>query len=511
MKKLLAIFVFSLTVFSLTSQSAPQSISYQAIARDDAGNIIANKDISIKLSLLQGTTTGTKVYEETHRVTTGKTGLINLQIGRGSIVEGTFSAINWANTPFFVKFSMDITGNSDFKEVATSELLSVPYALYAEKAKFIDNHDFLIMPDEVGQQMMSGLVSTYDVENSIYFYVFYQDGIDQKVNCRIEGLPETSGFVVEKNSNKNGSYILLKRDKLKVNPGFPDEAKGVKIIFQNNKNRTKEFLFDVSLVDITPPPIIAEDFSFDKNKDGIVSEEEFAEFLSIIPSIDETHKLFNKKPEYFPHSSKVLNLWAYSYINIAKINTLIHFAEKTNVPFSEKAKHLYNNMIAQRGKTYLMLTQWFGDVPLITKRLNPNENRIKRTDKNLVLEQVIKDLNLAKQVNTRSTISEDEIDILICEANLLLEHFDNVQNYASEGSLVDFCKKVASFKKGTLTNTTNEQLMKEYKEQFSDTDYRDNLFRQVLGIHMEPTHHILLPIPERELMTNPNIRQNPGY
>jgi hypothetical protein len=116
----------------ITYGQAPQAIKYQAIARDNTGNPIVNQDIGIRISLLQGDREGAAVYSETQNLPTNSYGMINLEIGKGKALSGMITEINWKNGPFFLKLEMDITGGTNYQLMGTSELLSVPYALYAE-------------------------------------------------------------------------------------------------------------------------------------------------------------------------------------------------------------------------------------------------------------------------------------------------------------------------------------------------------------------------------------------
>ncbi len=139
MKKLYTIVIFLLIATTLIAQS-PASFKYQAVLRDIRGNVKANTSTSIKIDILTGNATGTAVYTETHSVTTDGYGLINLEIGKGTVTLGTFSGINWGTSTYFVKVTVDGV------EMGTSQLLSVPYALYAEKAGngFNGNYNDLI-------------------------------------------------------------------------------------------------------------------------------------------------------------------------------------------------------------------------------------------------------------------------------------------------------------------------------------------------------------------------------
>lgn len=128
---ILALFV----EIAVLSAQIPQSFRYQAVARDNSGNVMENQSVSFNISILSGSVSGTAVYIETHSgLSTNAFGLVELEIGKGTPVTGTFSAINWGSNSYFVKIEMDPTGGTTYQELSTSQLLSVPYALYARQA-----------------------------------------------------------------------------------------------------------------------------------------------------------------------------------------------------------------------------------------------------------------------------------------------------------------------------------------------------------------------------------------
>ena len=135
MKKIFASILLLLLLQTTTFAVVPEAIKYQAVARDNGGNILANKNIGIRLSILKGNISGTAVYVETHATSSNNLGLINLEIGKGTPITGTMSAINWGNDSYFIKIEMDETGGSNYTLVGTSQLVSVPYALYAKEAE----------------------------------------------------------------------------------------------------------------------------------------------------------------------------------------------------------------------------------------------------------------------------------------------------------------------------------------------------------------------------------------
>ncbi|MDP2525788.1 hypothetical protein [Maribacter dokdonensis] len=126
-----------LTLFFLTLgiyAQMPEKISYQAIVRNTDGEILGNSTIGIKISILQQTTNGQEVYQESHLPLTNENGLMTLQIGTGTVLKGTFTDIDWSNGPFFLETQMDLNGGVNYSISGVTELLSVPYALYAKTA-----------------------------------------------------------------------------------------------------------------------------------------------------------------------------------------------------------------------------------------------------------------------------------------------------------------------------------------------------------------------------------------
>jgi hypothetical protein len=113
---------------------APQKMSYQAVIRDNSNALVTNQIIGMQISILQGSAIGSAVYAETQTPTTNANGLASIEIGGGTVISGNFATINWANGPYFIKTETDPTGGINYTITGTSQLLSVPYAQYAEKS-----------------------------------------------------------------------------------------------------------------------------------------------------------------------------------------------------------------------------------------------------------------------------------------------------------------------------------------------------------------------------------------
>ena len=114
---------------------APNKISYQAVIRDSKNNLVVDKIISMRISIIEGNQTGKIVYQETHTPKTNLNGLISFVIGSGTMVTGAFDSIKWGNDNHYIKLETDLMGGTNYNLIGTSQLLSVPYALYAENSR----------------------------------------------------------------------------------------------------------------------------------------------------------------------------------------------------------------------------------------------------------------------------------------------------------------------------------------------------------------------------------------
>jgi hypothetical protein len=131
MKKLYTILAALFLTASAFAQ-APEKMSYQAVVRDSGDALVTSQPVGMQISILQTTATGTAVYVETQTPTTNVNGLVSLEIGTGNLVSGDFTSIDWSTDSYFIKTETDPTGGSSYTITGTSQLMSVPFALYAK-------------------------------------------------------------------------------------------------------------------------------------------------------------------------------------------------------------------------------------------------------------------------------------------------------------------------------------------------------------------------------------------
>jgi len=130
MKKIFTLFALAITLIS--SAQAPQGFNYQATVRNSSGALIINQNVLFKFNIMLNSQTSLPVYSETHQAPTDDLGQVNLVIGTGTPTVGTFSNINWGSGNYYL--GIELNTGSGYVAMGTTQLLSVPYALYANSA-----------------------------------------------------------------------------------------------------------------------------------------------------------------------------------------------------------------------------------------------------------------------------------------------------------------------------------------------------------------------------------------
>lgn len=133
------IFIFLAVVLITTGvlAQAPKKMSYQAVIRNSSNALITNSAVGVRISIIQGSINGTEVYKEIYNPNpeTNDNGLLAIEIGTGVPATGIFSNIDWGDGPFYIKIETDPTGGTNYTITGMSQLLSVPYAMYAQTAE----------------------------------------------------------------------------------------------------------------------------------------------------------------------------------------------------------------------------------------------------------------------------------------------------------------------------------------------------------------------------------------
>lgn len=133
--------VLTLLLISQAFAQSPEAFKYQAVVRDANNAPLAWQTVKVRISILQIDVNGPVVYQEVHDATTSALGLISLNIGEGGVLSGVFADIDWGLYQHFLQIEIDETGGTNYYVLGTSQLLSVPYALFAKEAETALNVD----------------------------------------------------------------------------------------------------------------------------------------------------------------------------------------------------------------------------------------------------------------------------------------------------------------------------------------------------------------------------------
>ena len=176
-QKLILLFFLAFVCKGLMAQ-VPQGIPYQSVIRNSSGTLVANQTVKMRFSIHDSIAAGTVVYQETFSTTTSSLGLANVNIGMGTAVVGTFSGINWGNNSKFIQVEMDPTGGTNYTDMGTTQMMSVPYALFSANgtpaaASKVPSLGAITWPSAVGTNNLSQASATvvpYSSANDVSTY-----------------------------------------------------------------------------------------------------------------------------------------------------------------------------------------------------------------------------------------------------------------------------------------------------------------------------------------------------
>ncbi|GAB4300698.1 MAG: hypothetical protein Kow0068_23870 [Marinilabiliales bacterium] len=198
MKKITFVLAIILIV-SVSFAQTPNAFKYQTVVRDGSGQVLSNQLTGFRISILQTSSTGTVVYSEEHSVTTNQFGLVNLEIGNGSVLSGNFSNIDWQNDIYFVKTEVDINDGNGYQDMGTSQLLSVPYAMNAKTAENVFSGDYFDLTNTPTIP-----TNTSDLTNDSGF-ITSPDDADADPSNELQTISKTGSIITL--SNGGGSFV----------------------------------------------------------------------------------------------------------------------------------------------------------------------------------------------------------------------------------------------------------------------------------------------------------------
>jgi trimeric autotransporter adhesin len=236
-----------LLIQQTVSAQVPQTFNYQGIARDGGGNVLPARKIGVELSVLDGGPTGTVVYTETFTDTTNAFGLFSMQVGGGTVVSGSFAGINWATGNKYLQTSIDLSGGTSYSLSGTTQLLSVPYALYAQTAlsgsgwglkgnagttdsNFVGTTDLHPLYFKIGDSVAGELqITHYNV------YLGLESG-DKAIMGPLDATAENTGIggrTLYSDQNGTGNTAIGYDALAKTNGGLSNTGVGVGALSQN--------------------------------------------------------------------------------------------------------------------------------------------------------------------------------------------------------------------------------------------------------------------------------------
>jgi len=212
MKNYLSIIILLFLGFSLNAQ-VPQAFNYQATVRNADGDLVVNQNVYFKFNIIQGTQTAIPTYVEEHYVPTDDLGQVSIIIGQGTPSTGIFIDLDWSQGSFYLGIELD-TGNG-YIAMGTTQLLSVPYALYAESSgnaeTAIPNLESVLEVDNsANNQKITNLLNPTSDQDAAT-----KDYVDDEINNYNQTLEE----VLNSGNNANGLQI-----KGLANPSEPQDA-----------------------------------------------------------------------------------------------------------------------------------------------------------------------------------------------------------------------------------------------------------------------------------------------
>lgn len=385
-KNLLVLMLF--VISSIIYAQTPEKMSYQAVLRDADNVLVVNQQVGMQISILQGDTT---VYVETQTPTTNSNGLVSLEIGLGSVIQGVFKDIDWGNGEYYIKTEIDPEGGNDYKIIATSQILSVPYALHAKTAE-----------NGISEEQSEAIHKNSEKYTNKYIDSIGLD-IEDKID-KLKNITEEQSQAIKTNSEKysNGYIDSITTDinnKIEeLNLSSTEQLKSIEnrmLRFQNTFIQNENFLADIQLniiygqsLSIGGSTISAEDFyttlsfetgslvfadtnqTFEEVNNEVLQE---SRFISLVPMSSEGNglnaRMINKKWNELLRDENGKGLENFNFnlmgfvagVNGGQWYQLAKWSENRSIQFVNVEANTMPTAIKfganQEGKNYLSLMQ----------------------------------------------------------------------------------------------------------------------------------------------------------
>lgn len=185
MKHIIQLF-FALFLTSSLMGQTHEAMSFQAVVRNANNQILDNATVGMQISIIQSSANGPAVYVERQTPQTNDNGLVSIAIGGGTPITGAFGDIDWSVGPYFIKTETDPSGGTDYTISGTSQLLSVPYALYAENAKIPSRkHSIIITPSMLNSSWQTEGVNFSYIGGWVHTAMEFPDGERNSVTISV--------------------------------------------------------------------------------------------------------------------------------------------------------------------------------------------------------------------------------------------------------------------------------------------------------------------------------------
>ncbi len=242
MKKKLLLGILIILTLNIFAQS--DYFNYQSIIRNNNGELITNQDVNFRITILEGSETGTDVYNENHNVTSNSYGQCNLEIGNGTNQSNDFGLIDWGSNDYFLKIEIDESGGTSYKEMGIIQLLSVPYSLYSDKAAKSIKADTANVAKRLEDDIIyvtdtDTLFAVKDRNGNVVFAV-YPDGAVVYVNETTKA--KVGGFAVSgRNPSKSTeeTYMVVTADSTRIYVNQPQSKAKVGGFAVSGRNPSK--------------------------------------------------------------------------------------------------------------------------------------------------------------------------------------------------------------------------------------------------------------------------------